>query len=204
MSNVTPRIAATIASEEGVVLEAYKDSVGVWTWGVGVTNASGHKVGRYKDNPQTLDRVMEVFIWLLEEKYAPAVKRAFKGVELTEEQFGAALSFHYNTGAISRATWVDHFVKGDSEKAYESIMNWTRAGNNPDALRKRRTRERNLFFEGKWPVDSKVMVYPVRKPSYRPNFSKGKVVDVLKSNSPEKKSGFFIRLKNLFWGTDND
>lgn len=44
---LTPRIVAAIAHEEGLVLEAYRDSVGVWTWALGVTNASGHEeIGR--------------------------------------------------------------------------------------------------------------------------------------------------------------
>lgn len=202
MNDVTPRIAAAISSEEGVVLEAYKDSVGVWTWGVGVTSRSGHNVDRYKDNPQTLERVLDVFIWSLEERYAPAVRHAFKGVELTEEQFGAALSFHFNTGAINRATWVKHFVEGNDKEAYDSIMNWTRAGNDSNALRVRRSRERDWFFKGEWP-HGKAMVYPVHKPSYEPIFSEGKSVDILrviKKEEPKQESSFFRGLKSLFGG----
>ena len=176
---VTPKIAAVIASDEGVVLEAYKDSVGIWTWGVGVTSASGHNVDRYKDNPQPVQKVMEVFMWLLEEKYAPAVRRAFGGLELTEAQFAAALSFHYNTGAIGRASWVRHFVSGDIAAARKAIMNWSRAGNDKNALKPRRQRERALFFDGQWHGGGMATIYPVRKPSYQPNFSKGQSVNIL-------------------------
>ena len=177
--HVTPKIAASIASDEGIVLEAYKDSVGVWTWGVGVTSASGHDVSRYIDNPQTMTHVFDVFMWLLDAKYAPAVRRAFKGVNLTEAQFGAALSFHYNTGAIGRASWVKHFVAGDVAAARKGIMNWTRAGNDKNALATRRKRERALFFDGVWHGGNMATVYSVRKPSYQPNFRKGRTVDVL-------------------------
>lgn len=179
MEIVTPKIAAVIAADEGVVLEAYKDSVGIWTWGVGVTTASGHSVERYIDKPQSIERVMDVFMWLLEERYAPAVRKAFEGVSLTEAQFGAALSFHYNTGAIGRASWVKHFVAGDVAKARKAIMNWARAGNDPNALTTRRKRERALFFDGKWHGGGMATVYPVRKPSYQPNFRKGQSVNVL-------------------------
>ena len=178
-NKVTPRVAAAIASDEGVVLEAYKDSVGIWTWGVGVTSASGHRVERYIDNPQSVERVMEVFMWLLETKYVPTVRRAFKGVELTEAQFAAALSFHYNTGAISRAAWVRHFVAGNTSKARKAIMSWSRAGNNPNALRSRRLREQALFFEGRWHGDGISTIYPVLKPSYQPDFGRGKRVNIL-------------------------
>ena len=176
---VTPKVAAVIASDEGVVLEVYKDSVGIWTWGVGVTDTSGHRVGRYKDNPQTIQRVMEIFMWLLETKYAPAVRCAFKGVELTEAQFAAALSFHYNTGAISRAAWVRHYVSGNTSKARKAIMSWSRAGNDPNALRSRRLREQALFFEGRWHGGGMATIYPVLKPSYQPDFGRGKRVNIL-------------------------
>jgi lysozyme len=79
----------------------------VWTWSVGITNSSGHTgFPRYKDNPQTIRRCLEVFEWVLRTTYVPAVADVFDGFVLTEEQFGAALSFHYNTGGIRRATWV--------------------------------------------------------------------------------------------------
>ena len=97
---ITPRIAAELIAHEGIVREAYKDSVGVWTWSIGVTDASGHLVGRYKDNPQSLERCFEIFEWLLRTRYLPAVQEAFAGHELKEHELGGALSFHYNTGAI--------------------------------------------------------------------------------------------------------
>jgi len=41
---ITKLIAAELAAHEGIVVEAYRDTVGVWTWGIGVTSRSGHKV----------------------------------------------------------------------------------------------------------------------------------------------------------------
>lgn len=35
--------------------EWYKDSKGIGTWGIGVTNASGQAVNRYKDDPLLRD-----------------------------------------------------------------------------------------------------------------------------------------------------
>lgn len=175
MNKITVKAMQEIIAHESIVLEAYKDSVGIWTWGVGVTNRSGHKVfPRYKDKPQTVARVIEVFEWLLREKYAPDVYRAFKGKELTEAQFTAALSFHYNTGAIRRASWVKSFMAGDTAKARAQIMNWTK----PKELYKRRRAERDLFFDGKWTGDGKVTVFKVRKPSYQPSWSSARRIDV--------------------------
>ena len=62
MRTLTPRIVGEILQHEGLAREAYRDSVGVWTWSVGITDASGHKVARYRDNPQTIERCLEVFV----------------------------------------------------------------------------------------------------------------------------------------------
>lgn len=175
---ITENMLLELIHHEAIVLEAYKDSVGVWTWGVGVTDASGHRVGRYKDKPQTVQRVLEVFEWLVREKYAPPVVRAM-GSGLSEHEFAAAVSFHYNTGAIGRATWVKDYNRGDIVAARSNIMNWNKAGGKVSSgLTKRRTKERDLFFEGKWDNDGGAKIYPVRKPSYSPDFARGKRFDI--------------------------
>lgn len=163
---ITQRIIAEIASHEACVREAYKDSVGVWTWGFGITNASGHTVyPKYKDNPQPMEKCLEVFAWALE-KYAKDVDRAFQGHLLTEAQYAAALSFHYNTGAILRASWVKSWKAGKVEQARREFMNWKK----PPEIIPRRTNERDLFFDGKWSnTGATIPVYErVRKPSYSP------------------------------------
>lgn len=174
VSAVTERIALELIAHEAIVQEAYKDSVGVWTWGVGVTSASGHSVERYKDNPQTIQRCLEVYVWLLNEKYAPDVLKAFGDRKLTEAQFGAALSFHYNTGAIGRATWVKSWLAGREDEARAKFMEWKK----PAAIIERRQKECDLFFDGKWSANGYATVYPVRKPSYAPDWSGAKKVDI--------------------------
>lgn len=162
---ITPRILVEIITHEGIVLEAYKDSVGIWTWGVGVTNASGHQVHpRYKDNPSTMEEALRVSVDLLRKRYLPPVLKAFGGIPLTENQLGAALSFHYNTGAIGRATWVKDVVAGNMGAARENILNWR----SPPEILPRRRAERDLFFDGKWKGNGKVPVYKVSKTSYKP------------------------------------
>lgn len=173
---ITPRVAAELAAHEAIVREAYRDSVGVWTWSIGVTNASGHTVHpRYKDNPQTLDRCFDVYVWLLQEKYAPAVRKAFEGHAITESQFAAALSFHYNTGAILTASWVKLWKAGNIAAAKTSIMEWRK----PAEIIPRRQKERDLFFDGKWSSDGTVRVLGVKKPSYQPDFSSRETVQAL-------------------------
>jgi len=173
-SEVTNEMLLELLSHEGIVREAYKDSVGVWTWGVGVTDASGHRVLRYKDNPQPISRVIEIYKWLVSTKYLPDVKEAFT-VPLNEAQLTAALSFHYNTGAIKRASWVKSVNAGNTDKAYKEIMNWR----TPSSIVERREKERDLFFNGHWSNNGLATVYTkVRKPSYRPDWSSATEVDI--------------------------
>lgn len=160
MTSLTPKVIAYLGHKEGLTTEAYKDSVGVWTWALGVTNASGHDVMRYKDRPSTLQEAIDVSVWLIKEKYLPAVEKAFPN--LNEAQLAAALSFHWNTGAIAR-------LNGDFSKATQ----WHK----PAVLQARRDEEQALFA-GKWPSSLAVPVYPVRKPSYSPDFGKAKTMAI--------------------------
>lgn len=171
---LTVNVALEIIGHEAIVQEWYLDSVGVGTWSVGITNASGHDVGRYKDKPQSIKRCLEVYLWALRERYVPAVEKAFAGHTLTEAQFAAALSFHYNTGAILKADWVTHWKGGSVAAARIAFMNWRK----PPAIIPRREKERDLFFDGTWTNDGRATVYPVKKPSYRPDFAHPQRVDV--------------------------
>lgn len=171
---LTAKGVAYLGMEEGLCLEAYRDTGNVWTWALGVTDASGHKVSRYINNPQTLEKALEVSVWLIKEKYLPSVERAFKA-KLNEAQTAAALSFHWNTGAISRAQWVKDYNAGNNQKAYDGFLQWTSRG----LLEGRRKRERELFFNGKWPNDLRANVYPVNPETHRPIISKPTKMDLL-------------------------
>jgi GH24 family phage-related lysozyme (muramidase) len=173
---ITAKIAAELVGHEAIVEEAYKDGKGIWTWGIGVTNASGHTVfPRYKDDPQPIARCIEIFLWLCKTKYGPEVVKAFDGHPLTEAQYAAAVSFHYNTGAIARASWVDAWKRGDNSEARERFMDWKK----PASIIERREKERDLFFDGKWSSDGTTTVWPVRKPSYTPDWGKGRKVNIM-------------------------
>lgn len=171
---ITLRTLQEIISHEAVVQEMYLDSVGVETWSVGVTNASGHHVQRYKDNPQPLEYCLKVFEWVLRTNYAPAVDRAFAGVYLTESQAAAALSFHYNTGGIEKAQWVTLWKEGKTAEARDAFMNWSK----PPEIVPRRVREQALFFDGVWSGDGMALIYSVAKPSYRPDWARSKHINV--------------------------
>lgn len=142
---ITARVAVEVASHEAVVREAYKDSVGVWTWSIGLTSATGHNVRRYIGQPAPMERCLEVYLWALE-NYAEAVRAEFAGHDLTEAQFAAALSFHWNTGGIRQSSWTEHWKAGEIDRAREAFMLWRK----PAEIIPRRIKERDLFFDGVW------------------------------------------------------
>jgi len=149
------------ASHEGLVRMAYYDSVGVLTWSIGVTRSSGHRVKRYVDKPQTLEHCLKIYVWLLETKYAPAVRKAFAGYDLSREEFAAALEFHYNTGKIATASWVKLVKAGQMVAARRSLLSWnkvTRKGKKvvSKGLTARRKKTAALFFDRKWSNDGTI------------------------------------------------
>ena len=175
VSDLTGKAVCYCLHEEGLVREAYKDSVGVWTAFGGVTNASGHEVyPRYKDNPQTIQKGLEVTVWLMRNRYLAPVLKAFEGYPLQEHELAAALSFHWNTGAIGTTSWVSLVKQGKIVEARTFLE--THYLNN-GTLTARRKREASLFFNAIWPADLKVPVYPVSKPSYTPSWGKAEMVD---------------------------
>lgn len=157
MGPLTANIAAQLAHHEGLVVQAYLDVGDVWTWGIGVTAASGHDVSRYINAPAPYATCLQVFAQLLAKTYLPTVHIAFEGYALSEAQLGAALSFHYNTGAIQTAAWVPLVKCGKTDAAKAAIMEWCR----PAQVTARRAQERDLFFDGTWTHGYEVPVLDV-------------------------------------------
>lgn len=171
---VTARVALETASHEGLVRQTYRDSKGVLTWSIGVTNASGHKVDRYIGKPQPMEHCLAIYAWLLETRYAPDVRVVFAGKPLTEAQFAAALSFHWNTGAIKSATWPKLWLAGDIAGAKKAFMSW----NKPAEIVERRQKECALFFDGKWSNDGRITEYPRVTAKMTPDWASAKRIDV--------------------------
>lgn len=166
-------VAMEVASHEALIRQTYKDSVGVLTWCVGMTNATGHTVERYIGKPATLQHCMIIYAWALN-NYAAGVRRAFKDHKLTKAQFAAALSFHWNTGQIENASWVKLWKAGDIAGARNAIMNWV----TPKELKGRREKERELFFDGKWSNDGRMTEYTRLTAKMTPVWSSAIKIDV--------------------------
>lgn len=173
--HVDAQIAMEVAAHEAVIRQAYKDSVGVWTWSVGLTGATGHDVTRYIGKPATMQKCMDIYVWALE-NYADAVRRAFGNTLLTKEEFAGALSFHWNTGAIGKASWVKHFKAGNKTQARANIMLY----NKPAAIIGRRTKERDLIFSGKWSGKGRMTEYTRLTSRHTPVWASAVSVDVSK------------------------
>lgn len=166
-------VALEVASHEALIRQTYKDSKGVLTWCVGMTNATGHTVERYIGKPASLQHCMNLYVWALD-NYASGVREAFKGVTLTKAQFAAALSFHWNTGAIKKASWVRLFKAGDMAGARKAFMNYQK----PPEIKKRREKERDLFFDGKWSNDGTMTEFTKLTSRMTPVWSSAKQINV--------------------------
>jgi lysozyme len=166
---LSPQGLYFLAAHEGIVPAPYLDSVGVWTYGIGHAETSGlapnprHMPrGMPADLDAELTRVFEVFAKDME-RFSADVNRAVK-VPMKQHEFDAAVSFHFNTGGIGRATWVKSWNAGDKARASAQIMNWTK----PPEIIGRRRAEQWLWTYGDY-GDKVVAVYGIsanNKPRY--------------------------------------
>lgn len=132
-----------LVEEEGDVLRAYRCPAGVWSIGTGLTAASGvvkPKSGMVitREDSKRLRREA------LRRNYEPAVAKALP----TDRQnvFDGALLFHFNTGAIARASWVKLFRSGAVQNARLSFQSWNKGGGKVlPGLVRRRQREWDII-----------------------------------------------------------
>lgn len=81
-------------------------------------------------------------------RYAADVARALGDAPTTQPQFDAMVSFHYNTGAIARATLTKKHIAGDHAGAAREFPRWNRAGGRVlKGLIRRRAAEAGLYLQ---------------------------------------------------------
>lgn len=79
-------------------------------------------------------------------KYADEVSSAIGGASTTQAQFDALVAFHYNTGAIRKATLTKLHKAGNYEGAAKEFAKWIYNDGKPmEGLRKRRADEVALY-----------------------------------------------------------
>ncbi|MGR9079523.1 lysozyme (plasmid) [Rhizobium leguminosarum] len=160
-----------LIGHEAIVQTRYRDSVGVWTIGVGHTKPAG------PPDPKSFTGIMSIRDVLILykqdlQKYIDAVNTAIK-VEVSQTEFDALVSFHFNTGGIGRASLVKSLNAGDRKKAAKEFMNWVK----PPEIRKRREKEQKLFADGAYSGQGQATVYPAT-PEGKVLFNKGKSIDL--------------------------
>lgn len=147
---------AVIRSFEGRSLKAYYDSVHVITIGYGITNNDTADLlavtGKSRIVPGmtiTEEQAEELLQRAISRKYAPPVDRALAPAAPSQGALDAGYSFHYNTGAIARASWVKSLVAKNLPEVHSRIMQWNKAGGQTLAgLTRRRNREWLMISKG--------------------------------------------------------
>lgn len=151
---------ALIKRFEGLRLNAYKDSVGVWTIGYGHTSMAGEpKVtpGLKISAQQAEDILVNDLV-----KYEAAVSRALKRSP-SQQQFDAMVSLCFNVGpgAFARSRVVRYFNSGDFAAAADAFLSFRKAGGRVlPGLEARRKAERDFFLRG-----TPKNISPGRKPN---------------------------------------
>ncbi|MCA3451182.1 MAG: peptidoglycan-binding protein [Rhodobacter sp.] len=139
---------AMLEAEEGVVLRAYRCPAGVWTIGAGLTAASGVVTPR-AGMVITPAEASALLARALERNYEPAVDRAMWPGRPVQHEFDAGVMFHFNTGAIGRASWVRAWIRDNADAARRGLMAWNKGGGKVlPGLVKRREREADLLLKG--------------------------------------------------------
>lgn len=150
---------AFLERHEGVVLKAYRDVAGVWTIGAGLTAASG-VVAPQAGMVITAEEASRLLALALTRNYAPAVRNAMPAAK--QHEFDGALSFHFNTGAIGRASWVEAWRARNQEGGRKGLAKWVKGGRKVlPGLQRRRKEEADLITYG---VYSASTALPKRRP----------------------------------------
>lgn len=117
--------AAVLRSREGDKLVAYKDSVGVWTIGTGITTASG--LIKVVPGLVITQAQSDALYAKAVQQYAAPVRTALN-VAVPQHTFDALVSLCFNigAGAFARSTVVKRINAGDLAGGIEAILMWNK------------------------------------------------------------------------------
>ncbi len=132
------------------LVEAYPDpgtGAEPWTIGWGATGRDHVHGGRIASGTVWTQAQCEARLTDDLARYAANVARALGEAPTTQPQFDALVSFHYNTGAIARATLTKKHIAGDHQGAAREFARWNRAGGRVlKGLVRRRAAEAELYL----------------------------------------------------------
>lgn len=141
---ITASVLDKLKSWEGLRLAAYPDSGGVWTIGYGHTGKDVYK-GRKITTAESEDLLLADLT-----RFERAVDEAVT-VPLTDNQFGALVSFAFNVGeaAFAGSTLVKLLNGGDYNSVPAQLARWVHAGGRRvQGLVNRRAAEAGLWAAG--------------------------------------------------------
>ncbi len=137
---MTPDGLTALIEREGERLTAYKDSVGVWTIGVGHTSAAGSpavKPGMKITKAESREILARDLV-----KFENAIMNAVKA-KLGPHQWDSLFSICFNVGpGFAKSTCVRQINAGDVKGAADAILMW----NKPKEILSRRRAERQQFL----------------------------------------------------------
>lgn len=133
---------------EGLRLASYRDPVGIWTIGYGLTTAAG--IGVSVGAGMTItEGEAEQYLHDVLGKFSDHISHGFKRTP-TDNQFGAMLSLAYNIGpgAFLKSTCLKRFNAGDIDGAAQALTWFNKAGGKAlNGLVRRRNAESHLFLK---------------------------------------------------------
>ncbi|WP_273754492.1 lysozyme [Bartonella sp. MM73XJBT.G] len=149
---------------EGLRLQAYQDASGVWTIGYGHTKKAGKPT--VIEGMVITEKKAETMLLADLQQYERAVEKAVC-VNLSDEQFGALVSFCYNVGiaAFQSSTLLKRLNRGDYEAVPFELQKWTKAGGKClQGLVHRRVAEAGLWAKGAY-VSSNYQTVETKQPT---------------------------------------
>lgn len=146
MATVSKKCISLVKEFEGCQLKAYRDEVGVWTIGYGITNADKSVTGTTIKSGLKISQATAES-WLtksLNKKYLPLVMKYNDTYHWNQNEIDALVSFAYNIGSIKQLT-----ANGTRSRATiaAKMLEYNKAGGKVyRGLTRRRKAERELFL----------------------------------------------------------
>jgi GH24 family phage-related lysozyme (muramidase) len=118
-----------------------------WTIGWGATGRDNFHGGRIQKGTRWTQAQCDARLEEDLARFADEVSAAIGAAPTSQNQFDALVSFHYNTGAIARATLTRKHIMGDTKGAAREFGRWVRAGGRVmKGLTRRRMAEADLYL----------------------------------------------------------
>jgi lysozyme len=147
--NITKETLDLIKEYEGLKLQPYICSAGKATIGYGNTYYEDGFPVKISDPPITKNQAELLFLTLIDQFKAKITKLIIQ--DLTDNQFGALLSFAYNVGIgnFRRSTLLKKVnVNPEDPSIADEFLKWNKAGGKIlNGLKRRRRAEVNLYFK---------------------------------------------------------